>query len=257
MWILVPGRVPVSTMHWQRSADPSPHSRCAFTRAQGYSISRMRLSGRSVSGRSAASSARSIPYLAISSAALAVFCAESILALRPVATPRTGCSGGEPDCIGLLSAICRRRKCRFVYGSCDQDFSPLRDSEGHGRSRMHSLSCRLMPQPCLDFSQPIVRVRARASDGVQAGVRDDQRAVSRLCVLWVGVHDPLRRSSINAVVDQFWAGPQPHNPLQFGSWISVSHHLAESAAVREYPCLDLVQCQVREEALVVDCLGQR
>src|SRR5437870_3911679 len=72
MWIRVPGFAPDSTMHWQRSADPSPHSRCAFTRAQGLSTSRMRLSGWSVSGRSAASNARSIPYLAISSAALAV-----------------------------------------------------------------------------------------------------------------------------------------------------------------------------------------
>src|SRR6266702_4598563 len=57
MWILVPGFAPVSTMHWQRSAEPSPHSRCALTLAQGLSISRMRLTGWSVSGRWAPSSA--------------------------------------------------------------------------------------------------------------------------------------------------------------------------------------------------------
>ncbi len=70
-WTFRPSAV-CSMMHWQRRAEPSPHSRCAFTRAQGWSMSSMRLEGWSVSGRSAASSARSIPYLAISSAALAV-----------------------------------------------------------------------------------------------------------------------------------------------------------------------------------------
>ena len=62
----------VSMMAWQRSADASPESRCALTRPHGLWTSIIRLAGWSVSGRSAASSARSMPYLAISSAAFAV-----------------------------------------------------------------------------------------------------------------------------------------------------------------------------------------
>src|ERR1051326_6327582 len=58
--------------HWQRSADASPHNRCAWTRAHGLPMSMTRSAGWSVSGRAAASSARSMPYFAISSAALAV-----------------------------------------------------------------------------------------------------------------------------------------------------------------------------------------
>ena len=65
-----PGRG--SSTHWQRSAAARPQSRCAWTRAHGLSMSTFRSAGRSVSGRRAASSARSMPYLAISSAALAV-----------------------------------------------------------------------------------------------------------------------------------------------------------------------------------------
>src|SRR5439155_1640709 len=72
MWIREPGPGRGRMTHWQRSADASPHSRCAWTRAQGLPTSMTRSAGRSVSGRSAASRARSMPYLAISSAALAV-----------------------------------------------------------------------------------------------------------------------------------------------------------------------------------------
>src|SRR6266852_4943216 len=67
-----PGLVVLSRTHWQRMAPASPASRWARTCAHGLATSMMRLPGRSVSGRDAASRARSIPYRAISSAALAV-----------------------------------------------------------------------------------------------------------------------------------------------------------------------------------------
>ena len=51
-WIRVPGPARGSMTHWQRSADASPQSRCAWTRAHGLSMSRTRSAGRSVSGRS-------------------------------------------------------------------------------------------------------------------------------------------------------------------------------------------------------------
>jgi len=47
-------------MHWHRSADASPLSRWAFSRAHGLSMSRILLAGWSVSGLSAASSALSM-----------------------------------------------------------------------------------------------------------------------------------------------------------------------------------------------------
>src|SRR5690348_14759453 len=64
-----PGLVVLSRTHWQRMAPASPASRCARTCAHGLSMSMMRLPGRSVSGRVAASRARSIPYRAMTSAA--------------------------------------------------------------------------------------------------------------------------------------------------------------------------------------------
>ena len=72
MRVLAPGPVRGSWTHAHRIADASPPSRCAFTPDHGLSTSMMRLACRSVSGLAAASSARSIPYRAISSAALAV-----------------------------------------------------------------------------------------------------------------------------------------------------------------------------------------
>src|ERR1035441_3106248 len=71
-WIRLPGALVGRTTHWQRIADASPHSRWAWTRAHGFGMSMTRSPGWSVSGLAAASSARSMPYLAISSAALAV-----------------------------------------------------------------------------------------------------------------------------------------------------------------------------------------
>src|SRR5487761_270685 len=70
-------RVPSATVRgsWtqvQRIADARPPSRCAFTCDHGLYTSMMRLAGRSFCGLAAASSARSIPYRAISSVALAV-----------------------------------------------------------------------------------------------------------------------------------------------------------------------------------------
>ena len=72
IWIRLPGPGRGSITHWQRSAEARPQSRCAWTRAHGLLTSTFRSAGRSVSGRRAASSARSMPYFAISSAALAV-----------------------------------------------------------------------------------------------------------------------------------------------------------------------------------------
>src|ERR1039457_1399275 len=71
-WIRLPGALVGRTTHWQRIADASPHSRWAWTRAHGLGMAMTRSPGWSVSGLAAASSARSMPYLAISSAALAV-----------------------------------------------------------------------------------------------------------------------------------------------------------------------------------------
>ena len=48
-------------MHWHRIAEASPHSRCAWTRAHGFGTVITRFAGWSVSGRAAASSARSMP----------------------------------------------------------------------------------------------------------------------------------------------------------------------------------------------------
>ncbi len=72
MWIRVPGPLRGRMTHWHRIADASPHSRWAWTRAHGLSMSTFRSAGWSVSGCWAASRARSMPYRAISSAAFAV-----------------------------------------------------------------------------------------------------------------------------------------------------------------------------------------
>src|SRR6266536_6608541 len=132
MWIRVPGFAPDSTMHWQRSADPSPHSRCAFTRAQGLSISRMRLSGWSVSGRSAASSARSIPYLAISSAALAV---------------RAWASGGVTLSSSAFASSLRTRSSSLLGASGVNSRPPCR-SGIRIRDRTVAWGCDIFAVPC-------------------------------------------------------------------------------------------------------------
>ena len=79
-------------------------SRCALTRPHGFSTVTIWSAGRSVSGWSAASSARSMPYLAISSAALAVSACASggvtlsspalASSLRTRSSRRPGASGG-------------------------------------------------------------------------------------------------------------------------------------------------------------------
>jgi hypothetical protein len=60
MWILVPG-AELGKMRWYRIADASPHTRCACTRAHGFGAVITRFADWSVSGRAAASSARSMP----------------------------------------------------------------------------------------------------------------------------------------------------------------------------------------------------
>src|SRR5215472_3476409 len=102
--------------HWQRSADASPHSRCAWTRAQGLPTSMTRSAGRSVSGRSAASSARSMPYLAISSAALAV---------------RASASAGVTPAFSALASSLRTRASRGSATESTQ--SPPSRAAGGGR----------------------------------------------------------------------------------------------------------------------------
>jgi hypothetical protein len=71
MWTRAP-EVTDTRTHWQRIADARPHSRWACIAAQGLLIGMIRSVGVSVSGWAAASRARSMPYRAISSAALAV-----------------------------------------------------------------------------------------------------------------------------------------------------------------------------------------
>ena len=57
----MPGAELGKMMHWHRIAEASPHSRCACTRAHGFGTVITRFAGWSVSGRAAASSARSMP----------------------------------------------------------------------------------------------------------------------------------------------------------------------------------------------------
>ena len=60
-WIRAPGPLVLSRTHWHRMAPANPASRWARTCAHGLEMSMMRLPGRSVSGRVAASRARSMP----------------------------------------------------------------------------------------------------------------------------------------------------------------------------------------------------
>src|SRR6266700_3114405 len=97
-----PGLVVLSRTHWQRMAPASPASRCARTCAHGLAMSMMRLPGRSVSGRVAASRARSIPYRAISSAAFAV---------------SASASGGVTPSASALASSLRTRSSKALGGS--------------------------------------------------------------------------------------------------------------------------------------------
>src|SRR5215472_10623921 len=97
-----PGLVVLSRTHWQRMAPASPASRCARTCAHGLSMSMMRLPGRSVSGRAAASRARSIPYRAMSSAAFAV---------------SASASGGVAPSASAFASSLRTRSSRALGGS--------------------------------------------------------------------------------------------------------------------------------------------
>src|SRR5580704_12701271 len=97
-----PGLVVLSRTHWQRMAPASPASRCARTCAHGLSMSMMRLPGRSVSGRVAASRARSIPYRAMSSAAFAV---------------SASASGGVTPSASAFASSLRTRSSRALGGS--------------------------------------------------------------------------------------------------------------------------------------------
>src|SRR6266581_4410296 len=97
-----PGLVVLSRTHWQRMAPASPASRCARTCAHGLPMSMMRLPGRSVSGRAAASRARSIPYRAMSSAAFAV---------------SASASGGVAPSASAFASSLRTRSSRALGGS--------------------------------------------------------------------------------------------------------------------------------------------
>src|SRR5512146_1774770 len=102
MWMRAPGVSVPSRTHWQRIAPASPASRCARTCAHGLAMSMTRLPGRSVPGSDAASLARSIPYLAISSAALAV---------------RASASGGVTPSASAFASSLRTRSSRALGGS--------------------------------------------------------------------------------------------------------------------------------------------
>src|SRR6266702_3149869 len=97
-----PVLVVLSRTHWQRMAPARPASRCARTCAHGLAMSMMRLPGRSLSGRVAASRARSIPYRAISSAAFAV---------------SASASGGVTPSASAFASSLRTRSSRALGGS--------------------------------------------------------------------------------------------------------------------------------------------
>src|SRR5690348_8051116 len=108
-----PGLSVLSRTHWQRIAPASPASRCARTCAHGLAMSMTRLPGRSVPGSDAASRARSIPYLAISSAALAV---------------RASASGGVTPSASAFASSLRTRSSRALGGSeciCNLQVDPV------------------------------------------------------------------------------------------------------------------------------------
>src|SRR5690348_14087690 len=108
-----PGLSVDSRTHWQRIAPARPASRCARTCAHGLAMSMTRLPGRSVPGSDAASRARSIPYLAISSAALAV---------------RASASGGVTPSASAFASSLRTRSSRALAGSeciCNLQADPV------------------------------------------------------------------------------------------------------------------------------------
>src|SRR6266487_1237511 len=141
MWIREPGPGRGRMTHWQRSADASPHSRCAWTRAQGWPTSMTRSAGRSVSGRSAASRARSMPYFAISSAALAVRAcasaavtpASSALASSLRTRARSGSAAWE-----FMRCLRPGRMCDRTLPAGDDSFPPSASRPAPYRVRLSS-----------------------------------------------------------------------------------------------------------------------
>src|SRR5690348_6716683 len=108
-----PGLSVDSRTHWQRIAPARPASRCARTCAHGLAMSMTRLPGRSVPGSDAASRARSIPYLAISSAALTV---------------SASASGGVTPSASAFASSLRTRSSRALGGSecmCNLQVDPV------------------------------------------------------------------------------------------------------------------------------------
>src|SRR5438270_11839006 len=96
-----------------RMTTARPASGCARTCAHGLSMSMMRLPGRSVSGRVAASRARSIPYRAMSSAAFAV---------------SASASGGVTPSASAFASSLRTRSSRALGGSeciCNLQVDPV------------------------------------------------------------------------------------------------------------------------------------
>src|SRR5690349_23006179 len=148
-----PGLSVDSRTHWQRIAPARPASRCARTCAHGLAMSMTRLPGRSVPGSDAASRARSIPYLAISSAALAV---------------SASASGGVTPSASAFASSLRTRSSRALGGSeciCNLQVDPVELSIepyphhttillGHGSSPLSIRGPRLRPRRSLYLARP-------------------------------------------------------------------------------------------------------
>src|SRR3984893_13616648 len=148
-----PGLVVLSRTHWQRMAPASPASRCARTCAHGLSMSMMRLPGRSVSGRDAPSGARSIPSLAISSAAFAVSASASggvtpsASAFASSLRTRSSRALGGSECIRNLQIDPNRTQYRTVPAMYDIPATPRRPQRHFRLARPGTSAPGSFPSP--------------------------------------------------------------------------------------------------------------
>src|SRR5216683_30801 len=153
-----PGLVVLSRTHWQRMAPASPASRWARTCAHGLAMSMMRLPGRSVSGRVAASRARSIPYLAISSAAFAVNASASggvtpsASAFASSLRTRSSRALGGSECISNLQIDPNRTQYRTVPARYDIPATPRRPQHNFRLARPGTSTPGSFPSPTRGIS---------------------------------------------------------------------------------------------------------
>src|SRR5216683_888910 len=153
-----PGLVVLSRTHWQRMAPASSASRWARTCAHGLAMSMMRLPGRSVSGRVAASRARSIPYLAISSAAFAVNASASggvtpsASAFASSLRTRSSRALGGSECISNLQIDPNRTQYRTVPARYDIPATPRRPQHNFRLARPGTSTPGSFPSPTRGIS---------------------------------------------------------------------------------------------------------